>query len=421
MALRICMMSLFPVAIITLFWQYQIGMSMQDIMLLQAAFSLTIVLLEFPAGYIGDQIGYKKSLLIGFTTCTLGWSIYLLGSEFSHLLIAEIILAAGLCFISGSDLALLYDTLKAENKETEYSLWNSRYVAYGQIGEGLAALSAGIIYVYWARLPFYLEVAVFLLGSALCLLLKEIEKKPSDTQSTTAAATSAPEAAKNINPSNSQSTRPNQADEPLNQHLNNFKHILAASFIHSPLLRWSLILSCFFGLASYFPVWIIQLHATDAGVSTAWLGLVWSLANFMVAIGAFIGPRIEKSFGLILIMGLCLVLMSTGYLGLTLNQNIWGFGFYFLITLARGINGPLLTNQIQLQIKSQFRAATLSLRSLLIRAGFMLTAPFLGLYIDAQGSHAAFAVLGIGFSASLSTALFFLWKNQLPKNQPHLR
>ena len=48
-------MALLPMAIITLFWKDQIGLSLTDILLLQAIFSLATLLMEFPAGYLSDR------------------------------------------------------------------------------------------------------------------------------------------------------------------------------------------------------------------------------------------------------------------------------------------------------------------------------------------------------------------------------
>src|SRR5262247_1944978 len=50
-----CQFLLFPIPIITLFWKDQIGMSLADIMVLQAIFGLAVVLCEFPSGYLAAR------------------------------------------------------------------------------------------------------------------------------------------------------------------------------------------------------------------------------------------------------------------------------------------------------------------------------------------------------------------------------
>ncbi len=72
--------ALFPIPVITVFWQEQIGMSLADIMWLQAIFAATIVILEFPSGYIADRLGYRLSLCLGAAFWLAGWTIYALGT-----------------------------------------------------------------------------------------------------------------------------------------------------------------------------------------------------------------------------------------------------------------------------------------------------------------------------------------------------
>jgi len=62
---------LFPIPIVTLFWKDQIGMSLTDIMVLQALFGIAVATAQFPSGYFADRVGYQASLLVGATLQTL--------------------------------------------------------------------------------------------------------------------------------------------------------------------------------------------------------------------------------------------------------------------------------------------------------------------------------------------------------------
>ena len=55
-------MSLFPMAILTVFYRQNLGMSMAEIMLVQGGFGLVMALFEFPSGYLADRIGYRRTL-----------------------------------------------------------------------------------------------------------------------------------------------------------------------------------------------------------------------------------------------------------------------------------------------------------------------------------------------------------------------
>ena len=91
---------LFPIPIITLFWKDQIGLTLTEIMLLQAIFGSASVLLEFPSGYLADRVGYRTSLVVGVSLWTVGWVFYAIGDTFGGIALAEIILGAGHAFVS---------------------------------------------------------------------------------------------------------------------------------------------------------------------------------------------------------------------------------------------------------------------------------------------------------------------------------
>ncbi len=108
--------TLFPMAIITLFWKDHIGLNLTEILLLQSIFSAATVVLEYPSGYISDRLGYRNALTIATVLGTAGWGIYTIADSFADVLAAEILLGTALSFISGSDSALLYESLRAKER-----------------------------------------------------------------------------------------------------------------------------------------------------------------------------------------------------------------------------------------------------------------------------------------------------------------
>src|SRR5437773_9930263 len=85
---------LFPIPIITLFWKDQIGMSLADIMVLQAIFGLAVVLFEFPSGCLADRVGYRWSLVVSPALLMAEWAAYTLRAG---------LLAAAACLVTGGD------------------------------------------------------------------------------------------------------------------------------------------------------------------------------------------------------------------------------------------------------------------------------------------------------------------------------
>jgi MFS family permease len=116
---RVLLGLIFPVPTIVLFWQEH-GMSLTDVMVLQALFAGTMVLLEVPSGYLSDTIGRRKTLLLAGCANTVAVLIYSQAQHFFHFLLAEMCFACGFAFISGTDAALIYDTLAALDEESDY-------------------------------------------------------------------------------------------------------------------------------------------------------------------------------------------------------------------------------------------------------------------------------------------------------------
>ncbi|WP_315971689.1 MFS transporter [Geobacter metallireducens] len=352
-------MTLFPMAVITLFWKDHIGLSLSQILLLQSIFAVAMVVMEYPSGYISDRVGYRTALTLASVLGIAGWGVYTVASSFRDVLIAETLLGISTSFISGTDSALLYESLKETGDEAAYGRFEGRSTFFGQTGEAAGALFAGVLYARYPLLPFVLQVAVWVLA----LLL----------------------------------TR-GMAEPPRERHhqVNHLKESLASAryvFIENRRLRVTVLLSIALGLSSFYPVWLIQPYMRNAGVPLASFGPIWAGANLTVAIFAVFSHRLREQLrdrGMIFLL---IILVWGGYLGLGLAAGVWGFLFYYLLTAMRGMRGPFLLHVAQAEIPSANRAGMLSLQSLCFRLLFAVTAPLLGRFADAHGVGNSFRLL----------------------------
>src|SRR5690242_13813110 len=129
-------MALFPMAILTLFLDRHIGFDVTQIMLLQAVFGLTMVVLEFPSGYIADRLGYRRCMIFAFALWTIAWPIYGYSTTWVGVASAELLLGVGMAMLSGCDSALLYESLLAREREQDFARWAGRMTSSGQLAEG---------------------------------------------------------------------------------------------------------------------------------------------------------------------------------------------------------------------------------------------------------------------------------------------
>lgn len=365
-------MSLFPMAIITLFWKDQIGMSLTQILLLQGIFAAAVVAMEYPSGYISDRIGYRRALNYAAILGVIGWGLYTVASTFTGVLIAEIFLGISMSFVSGTDSALLFESLKGTDQEAHYTSYQGRMSGCGQIGEACGALFAGVLYAWAPLTPFVIQVVVWVLALVLTTGL----------------------------------TEPQRSRHVIASHLAEAWKSTRYALIDNTRLRAIMAMTLVLNLSSFYPVWLIQPYMQDAGVPISWFGPIWAGANLSVAICALISHRFHLKLGDGRMILLFAVAIMIGYLGLGLTEGVWGFLFYYLMTCTRGLRGPMMLNHAQRQIPSENRAGMLSLQSFLFRLTFICTGPLIGVIADHNGVPQTFIYLCIAYALILPPVMW---------------
>ena len=371
-------MTLFPMAIITLFWKDHIGLTLTQILLLQSIFSAATLVLDYPAGYVSDRLGYRCALNIAALLGIAGWGIYTVAGSFGTVLLAEILLGMSLSFVSGSDSALLYETLRAEGQEHRYARHEGRMNGFGQFGEAAGALLAGVIYAYAPVLPFVLQVGVWIAVLA-------VTRGLADT--------------------------PRERTTPVRSHLAEAFATARYAFRENRHLRYTILLNTVLGIASFFPVWLIQPYMQHSGVPLAWFGPVWACANLTVALCSLASHRVHRLLGDRSMVLLFVALVVAGYFGLGVTGGIWGFLFYYLLTCMRGLRGPMMLAHTQSESASANRAATLSLQSVSFRLLFVCTGPLVGKLADSAGVRQTFQLLLYAFLITLPLLAVLFLKN----------
>jgi MFS family permease len=369
MAFRALQMAMFPIAIVPLYWRDDLGFSVAEIFTIHALFGLFAACFEFPGGYLADRIGYRRAMGVASMFSLTGWLVLGAASGFGVVLVGELLLAVSLSLTSGTDAAILYESLDELGREAEFARRFGRNRSLGAIAEGSAALAAGVLYATWPPLPFFLQAGLWLVNGALVLALVE----------------------------------PRRAGGPTIPAGTRVRAILAFAAVRSPTLRASIVVVLVLGLTTFVPVWIFALYAENVGVSPAWIGPLWAGANYTVALGLWAADRVETTWGATGALWVTVGVITAGFLGMGLTSSAAGVFFYAGICLGRGINGPVLGHIQQRLIPSADRASLLSINSLLFRAAFFVIGPVVGAGVDAWGEHRVLLFTG-AVSAPLAAA-----------------
>ncbi|WP_309121853.1 MFS transporter [Paenibacillus sp.] len=149
--------SLIPAYVIErLFWE-QRGMTIEHVVYTEILYAVTIVLLEVPTGILADRFGRKKLVVLAAALGCAEFLILLYAQTFWHF--AAVVVLAGIASAasSGSENALLYDSLRRHGRERQFEQKLGRLNGIDFGAAILAALSGG-----WLAGRFDLELNYWL-------------------------------------------------------------------------------------------------------------------------------------------------------------------------------------------------------------------------------------------------------------------
>lgn len=166
--------SLVPAYVIErLFWQER-GMNVQMVVYAEIIYALTVTLGEVPSGILADRFGRKRLLIINGLLSVFELVIILFAHNFWYFAIAVFLAGVGKAFSSGSENALLYDSLLAEGKQESFERILGRISAVDFTGSVIAALSGGILANFFNfELNYIISITSMFIGSIITMSLKE--------------------------------------------------------------------------------------------------------------------------------------------------------------------------------------------------------------------------------------------------------
>jgi MFS family permease len=346
------------------------GLSATEILVIQSVFSLSLLAFEIPSGYFSDVMGRRLTLTAGAAALPVGLAIYSAGAGFWHFALAEAVLGFGFALCSGTESALIYDTLLEDGRAGEYQKFEGRSESMSRVGTAAASLLGGSLACVSLMLPFYVNIATGILMCAVAITLAE----PGRTM--------------------------RQSDNPLRDVI----RIVRFSLRHRRILR-IMVLSASVLATGIISVWGYLFLLGAHGFSVAANGVGFALFQASSALGAVSSHRIsgrigrKNSYRLIFLIPAMLVIIgavrSPAALFLApLHAFLWGFSF------------PFFMDELNSLIESEVRATVLSTGSMVGRLLFIVFSPLFGFLMDRYSPGAGFFLLaGIFTLAGLSGAL----------------
>ena len=121
------------------------GLSLAQVSLLLAIWSVPVVLLEVPTGILADHWNRKKMILIGGLCKTACYIIWFFSEGFALFALGFILWGISESFCSGSEEALVFDNLKLHGQEESFEKVYGKGCFYANMGVALSCLIGGFL------------------------------------------------------------------------------------------------------------------------------------------------------------------------------------------------------------------------------------------------------------------------------------
>ena len=356
------------------------GFSLTQVTSAEGLFLIGVLLLEVPTGAVADRYGRSRSMGLGAIALGVAVLIFAFTSSFTILLMSFLTWSVASALMSGADMALLFDTLKAVGREDEYERYAGRGLALTWAGVGVATMLGGpVAAVLDARATIFIGAATCLATAAVAFSIWE----PPHLEA--------------------------QSDQPP------YWRSIPAAFgeaWRTVDVRILIVLSGTAFAALEAVHYLVQPYLVDRDVEVGvWFsllqvpmlaaGLGGSLAAGRVA--AWAGPAraclVGPLFG------------AFGFLALSLTPGLGAYAAFPLLMAVSSCVEPIATGYINRRIGSARRTTVLSIASMWRSLFLAALAPGLGFATDQWGLREAFAIGGVVAAVSaLAFGLPLLWR-----------
>jgi len=358
--------------IITLFYLAK-GLSFFEIFLLTSVASVTTVIFEVPTGAVSDRFSRKFSLVIGSILCGISLLVFVYAPNFIYMVIAEVIFSIGITFRSGTEQAILYDSLKNNDLVHRYAQIEGKARSYAFYAQAVGSLLAGFLFEINMSLPFFISVIfMFIAAIIACFFVEPLINK------------------KTI------------SENYISQVKESFKFTFSNKKVFSIIL-FSVTFMLFYRVGfNYF-----QPYMQSVGIKTRYFGLIFFFFNIVAGYASkhtqeFINLTKPRSM-----MALCLLLVVS-FIMLGFIKLPIGIIFLFLQQFARGYRMPVFQKYINKHIPSDKRATILSIQSFSHAIVIAVCAPLFGLLLDKTDIYLSHLVIGVSMLSLVLLANRFM-------------
>lgn len=149
------------------------GLGFAEFMIGEAVFSAVMIVMEVPSGWLSDVWKRKHTLALATFTHVLGWLVLWQADSFAMTIVAQGMLGVGVALFSGTNTALLYDSLLELGRQDEFRRLEGRRHATGLYAVAGSSLLGGLLYAMDTDLPVILTALACFGATVAALMMTE--------------------------------------------------------------------------------------------------------------------------------------------------------------------------------------------------------------------------------------------------------
>jgi MFS family permease len=356
--------------------------SLSEFAIIMSVFSLAILLLEIPTGVVADLIGKKNTLLLSRAMYIIEIALIAFFNGFWVFLGAKVISGIGVSLGSGTNSALIYDSLKKIGKEKEHKKVVGKLNFISNIAMAFVFIIGAYLFAINNKLPAIASLPLIILGFILTFFLKE----------------------------------PYNPVKKFNFN-NLFVHLKEGIryFVNQKYLVYLAFFTFFIGSAISMILSLSSAYFKVILIPTFLIGTVAFVSNLLTAYSSKKAYFFEKKFGEKLSLSIIQIISFVSVLLMSFVIPYYGVLFYLLLTFMQGFYEVIIVDYTNRHVKTSHRATMLSINNMFDNIGIFLLFPVLGYLIKSYSMGFSLMFLGIFLFACFVVSI--IWYKNIQRSK----
>ncbi len=355
-------------------------LELPDVLYLASIYFASVVVIEVPSGWFSDQFGRRKTLITASIFLCVAYTLFLFANSFEGFAVAQVFLAGGIAFNSGTDTSFLLETTQELEEPETYPELEAKAMKFNFLGTGVAGILGGL-----AAIPDYRGAYVLSLLGGIALLYITLRFK-----------------------------------EPSNKHADNrlgfFRQVLSCvGLLRNIRLLWLSVFAVYIIVINHIPYEFYQPYLKELAtqyeavkvtplLTSVHLTFTMIVASFIASRSIRIRNKIGTGATLLSAAGLQIAMMAIMHFFVNIPAAI--------ATLLRSCPRALMTAPLNAavapSVPASKRATFLSLQSLFGRLGFSITLALFGAAAEGEEWVAITKMLGWGMWIGIGGCIVLL-------------